>query len=45
MTKDFGSKISSVPSDTVLGGLKGSGLSSKYTESYGDRPIVIMELG
>jgi aspartokinase/homoserine dehydrogenase 1 len=39
--KGFGSQIS-VPSDTALGGLKGSdSFFEIYTESYGDRPIVI----
>jgi aspartokinase/homoserine dehydrogenase 1 len=38
-------KLVSVPSDTALGGLEGSILSSKFTESYGDRPIVIQGAG
>jgi aspartokinase/homoserine dehydrogenase 1 len=33
-------KLVSVPSDTALGGLKGSdSFFEIYTESYGDRPI------
>jgi aspartokinase/homoserine dehydrogenase 1 len=39
-------KLVSVPSDTALGGLKGSdSFFEIYTESYGDRPIVIQGAG
>ena len=39
-------KLVSVPSDTTLGGLKGSdSFFEIYTESYGDRPIVIQGAG
>ncbi|MBF2707938.1 bifunctional aspartate kinase/homoserine dehydrogenase I [Flavobacterium soyangense] len=39
-------KLVSVPSDTALGGLKGSdSFFEVYTESYGDRPIVIQGAG
>jgi hypothetical protein len=42
MTKEFRSKISFRTFDTALGGLKGSdSFFEIYTESYGDRPIVI----
>jgi aspartokinase/homoserine dehydrogenase 1 len=45
MTKNLEVKLVSVPSDTALGGLKVQILSSKFTESYGDRPIVIQGAG
>ncbi|WP_278034136.1 bifunctional aspartate kinase/homoserine dehydrogenase I [Flavobacterium nitratireducens] len=39
-------KLVSVPSDTALGGLKGSdSFFEIYTESYGDRPVVIQGAG
>ncbi|GEM55727.1 bifunctional aspartate kinase/homoserine dehydrogenase I [Flavobacterium branchiophilum NBRC 15030 = ATCC 35035] len=39
-------KLVSVPKDTALGGLKGSdSFFEIYTESYGDRPIVIQGAG
>jgi aspartokinase/homoserine dehydrogenase 1 len=39
-------KLVSVPSDTALGGLKGSdSFFEIYTESYGDRPIVVQGAG
>lgn len=39
-------KLVSVPADTALGGLKGSdSFFEIYTESYGDRPIVIQGAG
>ena len=39
-------KLISVPSDTALGGLKGSdSFFEIYTESYGDRPIIIQGAG
>ncbi|MCG9794177.1 bifunctional aspartate kinase/homoserine dehydrogenase I [Flavobacterium algicola] len=39
-------KLVSVPMDTALGGLKGSdSFFEIYTESYGDRPIVIQGAG
>ncbi|CAM3926107.1 bifunctional aspartate kinase/homoserine dehydrogenase I [Flavobacterium weaverense] len=39
-------KLVSVPSDTTLGGLKGSdSFFEIYTESYGDRPILIQGAG
>ncbi|MGG7035764.1 MAG: bifunctional aspartate kinase/homoserine dehydrogenase I [Flavobacterium sp.] len=39
-------KLVSVPSDTALGGLKGSdSFFEIYTESYGNRPIVIQGAG
>ena len=39
-------KLVSAPSDTALGGLKGSdSFFEIYTESYGDRPIVIQGAG
>ena len=39
-------KLVSVPNDTALGGLKGSdSFFEIYTESYGDRPIVIQGAG
>jgi aspartate kinase len=39
-------KLVSVPSDTALGGLRGSdSFFEIYTESYGDRPIVIQGAG
>lgn len=39
-------KLVSLPSDTALGGLKGSdSFFEIYTESYGDRPIVIQGAG
>ncbi|PWA06606.1 bifunctional aspartate kinase/homoserine dehydrogenase I [Flavobacterium psychrotolerans] len=39
-------KLVSVPQDTALGGLKGSdSFFEIYTESYGDRPIVIQGAG
>ncbi len=39
-------KLVSVPSDTALGGLKGSdSFFEIYTESYGERPIVIQGAG
>lgn len=39
-------KLVSVPSDSTLGGLKGSdSFFEIYTESYGDRPIVIQGAG
>jgi homoserine dehydrogenase len=39
-------KLVSVPLDTALGGLKGSdSFFEIYTESYGDRPIVIQGAG
>lgn len=39
-------KLVSVPSDSALGGLKGSdSFFEIYTESYGDRPIVIQGAG
>ncbi|MEO7975966.1 bifunctional aspartate kinase/homoserine dehydrogenase I [Flavobacterium sp.] len=39
-------KLVSVPCDTALGGLKGSdSFFEIYTESYGDRPIVIQGAG
>jgi homoserine dehydrogenase len=38
-------KLVSVPSDTLFRWLKVLILSSKYTESYGDRPIVIQGAG
>jgi homoserine dehydrogenase len=45
-TKEFWSKISFRTFDTALGGLKGSdSFFEIYTESYGDRPIVIQGAG
>jgi homoserine dehydrogenase len=38
-------KLVSVPSDTALGGLKVDSFFEIYTESYGDRPIVIQGAG
>jgi aspartokinase/homoserine dehydrogenase 1 len=38
-------KLVSVPSDTALGGLKGSDSFFEIYESYGDRPIVIQGAG
>jgi homoserine dehydrogenase len=44
--RNFRSKISFRTFDTALGGLKGSdSFFEIYTESYGDRPIVIQGAG